>query len=111
MADTCAGILKQSMGARNRVGISLSNRPARARICKRFGSQESIPQLYVTWRAGTTNMVVAPARQAWNRFLGSLKGLQIQAQATQPGGIASLESILGLLKFFMFGLCPAHLNP
>jgi hypothetical protein len=27
--DTSAGILEQSMGARNRVGIGLSNRPAR----------------------------------------------------------------------------------
>jgi hypothetical protein len=31
-----AGILEQSMRARNRVGIGLSYRPARARICKRL---------------------------------------------------------------------------
>jgi hypothetical protein len=35
---------------------------------------------YVAWQAGTTNRVVVPARQAGNRFLGSLKGLQIRAQ-------------------------------
>jgi hypothetical protein len=40
----CAGILEQSMGARNRVGLGLSYRPARI--------PESIP---------------------WNPFLGSLK--------------------------------------
>jgi hypothetical protein len=43
-------------------------------------SEESIPPAYVAWRAGTTNWVVVPARQAGNRFLGSLKGLQIRAQ-------------------------------
>ncbi len=32
--NTCAGILEQSMEASNRVGIGLSCRPARARICK-----------------------------------------------------------------------------
>ncbi len=58
----------------------------RARICKRLRSlgidsnQESIPPAYVAWRACTSNMVVAPARQAGNRILGSLKGLQIRAQ-------------------------------
>jgi hypothetical protein len=75
------------MGARNRVGIELSYRPARARICKRLrrpgiDSEDSIPPAYVAWRVGTTNRVVVPARQAGNRFPGSLKGLQIRAQAT-----------------------------
>ncbi len=59
----------------------------RARICKRIrssgiDSEESIPVAYVAWRAGITNMVVVPARQAGNRFLGSLQDLQIRAQAT-----------------------------
>jgi hypothetical protein len=35
---------------------------------------------FVAWRAGTTKSVVIPARQAWNRFLGSLKCLQLRAQ-------------------------------
>jgi hypothetical protein len=43
-------------------------------------SEDSIPPAYVAWRAGTTNRVVVPARQDGNRFLGSLKGLQIRAQ-------------------------------
>jgi hypothetical protein len=44
-------------------------------------SMDSIPPAYVAFRAGTSNRVVVPARQAGNRFLGSLKGLQIRAQA------------------------------
>jgi hypothetical protein len=42
-------------------------------------SKESIPPAYVAWRAGTSNRVVVPARQAGNRFLGSLKGVQIRS--------------------------------
>jgi hypothetical protein len=65
------------------------NRP---RICKRLrspgiDSEESIPPSYVAWRAGTTNRVIVPGRQAtqasgtipWNRFLGTLKRLQIRS--------------------------------
>ncbi len=57
------------MGARNRVGIGLTNRLARARLCKRLWSpgidtEETIPPAYVAWQAGTTNRVVVPARQA-----------------------------------------------
>ncbi len=52
----------------------------RARICKRLkrpeiDSEDSIPPAYVAWRAGATNRVVVPARQAGNRFLVSLKGI------------------------------------
>ncbi len=53
----------------------------RARICKRLripGINSGIA--YVAWRTGTTNRVVVRARQAGNRFLGSLQGLKIQAQ-------------------------------
>jgi hypothetical protein len=51
-----------------------------ARIFKRLrspgiDSKEAIPPVYVAWRTGTSNRVVVPARQAGNRFLGSLKGL------------------------------------
>ena len=47
-----------------------------ARICKRLNrpgidSEDSITPAYVALRAGTTNNVVVPARQAGNRFLGS----------------------------------------
>ncbi len=60
---------------------------ARARICKRLWSpginfEESIPPAYVAWRAGTKNGVVVSVRQAGNRFLGSINGLQIRAQAS-----------------------------
>ena len=45
-----------------------------------YGAQESIPPAYVAWRAGTPKRVVGPAaRQAGNRFLVALKGLQIRA--------------------------------
>jgi hypothetical protein len=47
-----------------------------------YGVQESIPPAYVAWRLGTTNRVVVPPCQAENRFLGSLKGLQIRARGT-----------------------------
>jgi hypothetical protein len=40
-------------------------------------SKESIPPAYVAWLAGTSNKVFVPARQAGNRFLGSLKAFQI----------------------------------
>jgi hypothetical protein len=58
----------------------------RARICKCLWSpgidfEELISPAYVAWRAGTKNRVVALARQAGNRFLDSLKGLLIRAQA------------------------------
>ncbi len=39
-----------------------------------------MPLAYVAWRAGTTCRVVVPVRQDGNRFLVSLKGLQIRAQ-------------------------------
>ncbi len=44
-----------------------------------YGAQESILPAYVAWRAGTTNRLVVPTRQAGNRFLDSLKGLQVWA--------------------------------
>jgi hypothetical protein len=45
--DISAGIFKQSMGARNRLGIMLSDRPARLHMLAELNP--------------------------WNRFLGSLK--------------------------------------
>jgi hypothetical protein len=53
----------------------------RASICKRLrrpgiDSEDLIPPAFVAWRAGMTNRVVVPARQAGNRLLGSLKGLK-----------------------------------
>jgi hypothetical protein len=71
----------------------------RARICKRLwspgiDSEESIPPACVARRAATTDRVVVPARQDGNRFLGSLKGLQIRAQAcAQVGEERSLQEV------------------
>jgi hypothetical protein len=60
-----------------------SNEEYRARICKRLSSPgiDSMDSIPPACRAGTSNRVVVPAPQAGNRFLGSLKGLQIRAQA------------------------------
>jgi hypothetical protein len=57
----------------------------RGRIWKRLrspriNSKESIPPAYVALRSGMSNRVVVPARQGGNRFLGSLKRLQIRAR-------------------------------
>jgi hypothetical protein len=66
-----------------------------------------MPLAYVAWRADTTYKVAVPVRQAGNRFLSSLKGLQIRALAglndkygcrTGPPG---WESIGALLKRFI----------
>ncbi len=59
-------------------GFTNANLRPRARICKRLrrpgiDSEVLIPPAYVARRAGTTNRVVVPARQAGNRFLGFLK--------------------------------------
>jgi hypothetical protein len=54
----CAGILEQSMGARNRVGIGLSYRPPEPVFVNIYGAQESIPPAYVALRASTTKRVV-----------------------------------------------------
>ncbi len=66
----------------------------RDRICKRFRSLEidskesiskdSILPVYVAGSAGTSNMVFLPVRKAGNRFLASLKGLQIRALNSCP---------------------------
>jgi hypothetical protein len=63
-----------------------------SRISKRLRSpgiesEEAIPPAYVAWRGGTSNRVVITARKAGNRFLGSLKGLQIRALPLYVGGI------------------------
>jgi hypothetical protein len=59
-----------------------------ARICKSLrspgiNSKESVPPAYVAWWAGTSNRVLVLARQAGNRFLGSLKCLQIGALSSR----------------------------
>ncbi len=71
------------------IAPSQCNPPPKASICKRIWSQgidskeSKSPCLYVAWRAGMIERVFVPARQAENRFLGSLKGLQIRAQYSE----------------------------
>jgi hypothetical protein len=66
-----AGIFKQSMGTKNRVGIGLSNRLARAGIFKK--------SMGARYRGGI-GLSYQPARphrlaelMPWHRFLGSIK--------------------------------------
>jgi hypothetical protein len=86
------------MGTRNRVGIGLLYRPARARICKPFkepgiDSQPGGPvrQPYLLYQ-------LARLHRRAESIPGLLKCLQIWAQATVASGIGSLELIPGLLK-------------
>jgi hypothetical protein len=95
--DTRAGIFKQSMGARNRVGKGLSYRPAVCGIFKLLRSP-GIDFASLCILAGRyDNPIPTP-------FLAPLYCYKIPAQAIQLGGIGSLESIRGLLKSKKFGL-------
>jgi hypothetical protein len=65
LAQRNAGILEQSMRARNQVGIVMSYRAAKGGIFKPFrspgiDSKESIPPVYLARRAGTTALFLAP---------------------------------------------------
>jgi hypothetical protein len=57
-------------------------------------SEESTPPAYVAWLAGTTNRVIFPVPRLGNRFLGSLKGLQIQTLQGFPALAFSLQDKL-----------------
>ncbi len=79
--------LKCQLRKRGRLNF-LTFKDSSARICKSLripgiDSNESIPPAYVAWRGVTSNRVVVPVRLAGNRFLGSLKGLQIRVQASR----------------------------
>ncbi len=94
-----AGILKQSMGTRNRVGIWLLYRPARARICKPFkepgiDSQPGRPvrQPYLLYRLAMLHRLVGGIDSS-ESIPGLLKRLQIPDQARLASRIGSLESI------------------
>ncbi len=68
----CAGIVEQSVGARNRLGIGLSHRPARLHrlsetflaISKKFKNQGSVPILKID----IANQSVSRA-QVGNRYI------------------------------------------
>jgi hypothetical protein len=84
-----------------------------ARICKRLRrpgieSEDSISPAYVVWRVGTTNRVVVPARQAGNRFLGSLKSLQIRALAGTAALVVVCLICGSLIVHFSFPLSPSE---
>jgi hypothetical protein len=91
-----------------------------ARICKRLwnpeiGSDGSIPPSYVACRAGTTNRVVVQARHAGNRFLGSLKGLQIRALYTHTV-LTCITSCQGVTKrcrlsWLTYSITPSYMSP
>jgi hypothetical protein len=59
---------------------------------------------HVEWRANTTNRVVVPAPQAGNRFLGSLKGLQIRALAELFLELILPQAILNSTQSFFAGI-------
>jgi hypothetical protein len=46
----------------------------------------------------------------WNRFLGTIKLLQIRAQAAKVAGINSLESIPGLIKSLKVPSLPLYIQ-
>jgi hypothetical protein len=80
-----AGILEQSMGARNQVGTGLSYWPARARICKRLrstGNDFKVSIRHVALAGRYVKHCFCTGPPAGNRFRKSFKGLQIRAQAT-----------------------------
>ncbi len=85
----------------------------RARICKRFrcpeiDSKESIPPAYVAWRVGTSNRAVLPARQAGNRFLGSLKGLQTPKQTKYFVWKSSFPHSAACSEHLFLSCCKIH---
>jgi hypothetical protein len=72
------------VGIRGKVSVTFGKYRKSINVCSEpvfvnvYGApKESIPQDYVSWRAGTTNRVAVLVRQAGNRFLGSLKDLRI----------------------------------
>jgi hypothetical protein len=82
----CAGIFKQSMGPRNRVGIGLSYRPGRAGILNFYGAQKSIPRNLPRNRFRQPMEPGGPVRPYDNpiptRFLAPKDCFKIPAQAT-----------------------------
>jgi hypothetical protein len=73
-------------------------------------SYESIPPAYVSWRVGTSDWVVVPARRAGNRFLRSFKGFQIWVLAKYAGGIDSSESSPRFLKLLQIRALPSVMD-
>ncbi len=64
-------------------------------------SKESILPFCVAWRVVTLNRVVVPARQAGNRFLGYLKGLQILALLSYLIPVLGTRDILVRIRILL----------
>ncbi len=97
VAKNSAGILEHSVGARNRVGIVLSYRPASDGIFKLLRSpginfKESILLVYVCSLAGRYDNPIPI------RFLAPIDSSKIPSLATLAGEIDSFVSIPGFLK-------------
>ncbi len=69
---------------------------SRARICRRLWSPgiDSASLCSLAGKCDKYCSVVVPARQGGNRFLGSLKGLQIRAQTAKIGKFDSRPAAL-----------------
>jgi hypothetical protein len=68
----------------------------RTRICKHFmeprsRSNASFPPAFVAWWAGTSNMVVVPARQVWESIPGLLKMFTNTGSGTADSKVRSWE--------------------
>jgi hypothetical protein len=80
-----SGSINSDKGEGVRVGGGgmMATEPVFVNVYGAQESKESISPDYVACRASTTNRVVVPASQPENRFMGSIKGLQIRALVTQ----------------------------
>ncbi len=72
-----AGIFKQPMGTRNRVGIGLLYRPARAHICKPFKepeidsqSGEPVRELYLLYRLARFHRLAEGSLNVYSGYIG-----------------------------------------
>ncbi len=99
--DGRAGISKQSMGARNRVGIGLSYRPARVGILSPAMGQgiDSRNRVW-NWVAKLHRLACRYVNPMPTWFLAPIAGLKLPALhwLHKLAGIHSLESIPGLYK-------------
>jgi hypothetical protein len=88
------------MGARNRVGIGLSYRPARVgNLRPAMGRGLNFQERSLEWSSQTSKAGRYDNHMpTW--FLAPIAGLMLPTQATYAGGINSLESIPGPLKKF-----------
>ncbi len=96
----CAGTFKPSLGARNREGKGWSCRPARAEnlrpaMVRGIDSRNRV----WNWVAKLHRLAGRYDNPVPTWFLAPIAGLKLPTQVTQHGGIGSLESTLGILRF------------